>query len=381
MSRELINNEPHIVKKDDWGPWGNNDDSSPSKPEKKSPSVKKPENLFSYRRRNSSNGGGNNGGDNFSFDFAQNKKMIVFSILIAFGLWAASGFYMLNPDEEGIVQHFGKYDRTEGSGFHYHLPWPFETLTKLPVTHIHRVDIGIMKNNKPSFKSDRLSKEENLMLTGDENIVEASFSVFWLIEDSKYFLFKVREPKKTIKAAAESVIRDVIGQTPISVILTEGRGKIEQDIKAKLQDLMADYETGVLITQVQLQAANPPEQVLAAYRDVQAAKADQERIKNEAERYRNKVVPEARGEAAKIEQEAISYKERAIAKAEGDAKRFEQVLEAYKLNPDFYKKRKHLETMEAVLKGKSKILIDPSIANKGGAGLVPYLPLDKLIKK
>jgi len=371
MTRKHPSNDPSILLKDDWGPWGNEENTTSPKPDI-SPN-KKTDNPFSYRRLS---GGG---GDNFSFNPQNSKKAVFFGIIIALVLWISSGFYTLNPEEEGIIQYFGKYDRTEGAGFHYHLPWPIETLTKLPVTRVHRIDIGIAKISKGSSLSDRLS-EDNLMLTGDENIVEASFSVFWLIENSKDFLFKVRNPQGSIKAAAESVIRDVIGQTPISVILTDGRGKIEQDIKEKLQALMVDYKTGVLITQVQLQAANPPEQVISAYRDVQAAKADQERIKNEAERYRNKIVPEARGEAAKIEQKAISFREQTLAKAQGDAMRYEQILKAYNLNPDFYKKRKYLETMEAILKGRSKVLVDPAIAKKGGAGLVPYLPLDKLKK-
>ena len=373
MSRKYPLNDPSILKKDDWGPWGNGDNKSSTS--SSGADEKETDNVFSHRRFS-----GSGDGNNFSLDPAHSKKIILLSAIIALVLWVASGFYTLNPEEEGIVQYFGKYDRTEGAGFHYHLPWPFETLTKLPVTRVHRIDIGLAKNIKDGFSNDRLSKEDNLMLTGDENIVEASFSVFWLIENSKDFLFKVRDPQGSIKAAAESVIRDVIGQTPISVILTDGRGKIEQEIKEKLQALMKDYKTGVLITQVQLQAANPPEQVISAYRDVQAAKADQERIKNEAERYRNKIVPEARGEAARIEQKAISFKEQTLAKALGDAMRYEQILKAYNLNPDFYKKRKYLETMEAVLKGKSKVLVDPSVAQKGSAGLVPYLPLDQLKK-
>lgn len=341
----------------------------------------KPASIFSHPKFGGGGRGGGGGGSlPFNFD-SLNPRMIFLAGAALLFLWLLSGFYVVNNEEEGIVLFLGKYDRTEPPGIHYHLPWPLETVTKLAVTRVHRLDIGVssLKRDGRGRGLSATANDETLMLTGDENIVEASFSVFWLINNGRDFLFKVKDPEQTIRAAAESVIREVIGQTPISIILTEGRGKIEQDIRSKLQALMNAYAVGVQITQVQLQSANPPEQVIAAYRDVQAAKADQERLKNEAETYRNKVVPEARGEAAKIEQEAIAHRERVTAKAQGEAERFNLLLEAYSKNPDLFKRRLHVETLEHILKGKQKIVIDGAVVGKNGS-MVPYLPLDKLTR-
>jgi len=241
------------------------------------------------------------------------------------------------------------------------------------------MDIGFRSGSDSGFSSAGVADvpEESLMLTGDENIVNIDFSVFWVIKNAGNFLFKIQDPATTVKAAAETAMREVIAKSKLQSILTEGRSKIENETRDIAQSLLDEYESGIQITQVQTQKADPPDQVIDAFRDVQAARADMERAKNEAEAYQNDVIPRARGEAAKILQEAEAYKKQVVAAAEGEASRFLAIYTEYAKAKVVTQERMYLETMEKVLADIDKVIIDKN----AGSGVVPYLPLPELTKK
>jgi len=292
-------------------------------------------------------------------------------------VWAFSGLYRVLPDEQGVVLRFGKFVSTTQPGLNYHIPYPVETVLTPKVTKVNRIDVGFRSASDSGRTSgiDDVS-EESLMLTGDENIVNIDFSVFWVIKDAGQFLFKIQSPVETVKAAAETAMREVIAKSKLQSILTEGRSKIEIETQEIAQSLLDEYESGIQITQVQTQKADPPDEVIDAFRDVQAARADMERAKNEAEAYQNDVIPRARGEAAKILQEAEAYKKQVVAAAEGEASRFIAIYNEYAKAKQVTQERMYLETMEKVLADIDKVIID----RKAG-GVVPYLPLPELSKK
>jgi membrane protease subunit HflK len=298
--------------------------------------------------------------------------------LVAVGVWLASGFYTVQPEQLGIVLRFGKYVRDAEPGLRYHLPAPIERALKPNVTRENRVEVGFRSVQEGRAVSSRDLAEESLMLTGDENIVDIGFTVFWKIKDAKRFLFGVREPEALVKVAAESAMREVVGQTPIQQALTEGRDKIEVDTATLLQKLLDNYGAGIEIRRVQLLAVDPPAQVVDAFNDVQRARADRERLRNEAEAYRNDIIPRARGDAERLLQEAQAYREEVTNRAQGDAKRFQSVYQAYLANKDVTAQRMYLETMEQVLKNTNKVILDRAEA---GQGVVPYLPLPELKPK
>ena len=281
------------------------------------------------------------------------------------------------PDEQGVVLRFGKFTSTTQPGLNYHIPYPVETVLTPKVTKVNRIDVGFRSASDSGRTSgiDDVS-EESLMLTGDENIVNIDFSVFWVIKDAGKFLFKIQSPVVTVKAAAETAMREVIAKSKLQSILTEGRSKIEIETQEIAQSLLDEYESGIQLTQVQTQKADPPDEVIDAFRDVQAARADMERSKNEAEAYQNDVIPRARGEAAKILQEAEAYKKQVVAAAEGEASRFLAIYNEYAKAKRVTQERMYLETMEKVLADIDKVIID----RKAG-GVVPYLPLPELSKK
>jgi membrane protease subunit HflK len=223
----------------------------------------------------------------------------------------------------------------------------------------------------------RAVPEESLILTGDENIVDINFVVFWRIKDALKYLFSIQNPEITVKDVAESAMREIVGQSDIEPILTEARAKTEFDVQQLMQKILDSYGAGVLVTQVQLQKVDPPQQVIDAFRDVQAARADQERLQNEAQAYANRIIPEARGEAEKILQGAQGYRDRIIAEAKGQADRFLKVYEQYKKAPEVTRKRIFIETMEKVLGDTDKVIVD----DKAGPGVVPYLPLSEFNKR
>jgi len=305
------------------------------------------------------------------------SKPIILGIVFIIVIWAFSGLYRVLPDEQGVVLRFGKFVSTTQPGLNYHIPYPVETVLTPKVTKVNRIDIGF-RSASDSGRTSGIGDvaEESLMLTGDENIVNIDFSVFWVIKDAGQFLFKIQSPVETVKAAAETAMREVIAKSKLQSILTEGRSKIEIETQEIAQSLLDEYESGIQITQVQTQKADPPDEVIDAFRDVQAARADMERSKNEAEAYQNDVIPRARGEAAKILQEAEAYKKQVVAAAEGEASRFLAIYNEYVKAKRVTQERMYLETMEKVLADIDKVIID----RKAG-GVVPYLPLPELTKK
>ena len=309
---------------------------------------------------------------------ASGGKPIVFGLVILLIIWALSGLYRVLPDEQGVVLRFGKFVNTTQPGLNYHLPFPVESVLTPKVTKVNRMDIGFRSERDTGFGASGVADvpEESLMLTGDENIVNIDFSVFWVIKDAGHFLFKIQDPATTVKAAAETAMREVIAKSKLQSILTEGRSKIEIETQEIAQSLLDEYESGIQITQVQTQKADPPDEVIDAFRDVQAARADMERSKNEAEAYANDVIPRARGEAAKILQEAEAYKKQVVAAAEGEASRFLAIYTEYAKAKEVTQERMYLETMEKVLADIDKVIID-----KKAGGVVPYLPLPALTKK
>jgi modulator of FtsH protease HflK len=296
-------------------------------------------------------------------------------VIIGIALWLASGFYRVQPDEQGVVLRFGQWVKTTNPGLNWRLPSPIESVLTPKVTRINSLDIGF--RSAPDIRGGRGRSvgEEGLMLTGDENIVDIQYTVFWKINDAGKFLFNIASPEATVKAAAESAMREVIGQMAAQFALAEGRTQIEVNTVKLLQKILDDYGAGVLITQIQLRTIDPPSQVLDAFRDVQRAKADRERARNEAEGYRNDIVPRARGEAQRLIQEADAYRQQVEAQANGEAQRFVSVYDAFKKAPDVTRQRLYLETMEQVLRGNSKYIIDQAA---GGQGVLPYLPLSDL---
>jgi modulator of FtsH protease HflK len=302
--------------------------------------------------------------------------LVVLALIV---VWMLSGFYRVNTDEQGVVLRFGKFVYLTQPGLNYHWPYPIETALTPKVTRVNRADIGIrlLEDQRRGGTTPRDVPAESLMLTGDENIVDVQFSVFWVIGNAPDFLFNVQQPEGTIKAVAESAMREVIGRNQIQPILTGARAAIENSVHELIQKTLDEYKSGVRITQVQLQKVDPPQQVIDAFRDVQAARADAERLQNEAQAYANRVVPEARGDAARVIQAAEAYRERTVFDARGQADRFLKIYDEYAKAPEVTRRRMYLETMERVIGGADKILVDPS-TSKGGNGVVPYLPLGEL---
>jgi modulator of FtsH protease HflK len=301
--------------------------------------------------------------------------VVVMAAIVAFYAFT----FRVNPDELGVVMQFGKPTRQEPPGLHFRLPYPIEEVRLPKVTRQNIIEVGMRSGaGARGFTGGvRDVPEESLMLTGDENIVDVDFVVFWRIKDAQAYLFNIQNPEVTVKEVAESAMREVVGQNNIQPILTEARQKTEQAVQKLMQDILDYYRAGIRVDQVQLQKVDPPAQVIDAFRDVQAARADQERLQNEAFSYANRVVPEARGEAERILQGAIAYKEQTVAEANGQTARFLKVYEEYKKAPEVTRRRMYLETMERVFSGTDKIILD----SKSGQGVVPFLPLDQLQKR
>jgi membrane protease subunit HflK len=303
-------------------------------------------------------------------------------LLAAIVVWGFSGFFRVEPDELGVVLRFGKYIRDAKPGLNYHLPYPIESALIPKITRVNRFDVG-MRLVEDSRRGTILRDmpKEHIMLTGDENIVDINFSVFWLIKPGGVsdYLFNIENPEGTVKTVAESAMREVVGRSQIEPILTGARQAIEGGAHALMQSTLDRYGSGIQVTQVQLQKVDPPAQVIDSFRDVQAARADAERAQNEAETYANRVVPEARGRVAQITQAAEAYREQTVAEAKGQTARFLKVYEEYEKAPDVTRQRMYLETMERLFSGTDKIILDTGSGN--GAGAVPYLPLDELTRR
>lgn len=301
-------------------------------------------------------------------------QAIMVALVVLIGLWLASGFYMVGTDQVGVVMRFGAFHRTEMPGLRYHLPSPVEDVLLPVVTSQNEIQVGFRKVSRGSDDTRSLP-QESLMLTQDENIINVEFTVFWRVGDVSSYLFEIRSPQSTIKMAAESVMREVIGQNKLQFALTEGRSQIAEDARKRLQALMDEYKAGIIVTQINLQKVSAPEDVKAAFQDVVNARLDMERFQNQAAAHVNKVIPDAKGQAAKLIQEAMAYRDRKIAIAKGEADRFKEVLAAYNASRDVTSKRLYLEMMESVLGNASKIITDKS------SGSFPLYPLQDAMRK
>ena len=301
-------------------------------------------------------------------------RTILFVVLAAILVWFAWGtFYTVQPNEVGINLVFGKYTGKTAAGLNTNWPWPIGSVTKVPVWDQQITEVGYRSLSNADVP------EESQMLTGDKNIVDVHFRVNWQIDPAKPedYVFNILSPRETVKAVAESIMREVVGLKTIDGILTTDRAAVEADVQKRMQDLLNEYRAGVLVKQVQLQSVDAPSEVISAYRDVTAAQQDQQRQVNEAETYANKVVPEAEGGASRIVAEANAYREQTILDAKGQTARYNQIHEQYKKAPGVTRERMYLETMERVLGPMDKTIVDTN----GLSPPVPYIALDALQPK
>jgi modulator of FtsH protease HflK len=323
------------------------------------------DNIFTKKRKGQFNF------DDFNFDF--NGKVVALALAALFAIWMASGIYEVKEGEQAIVIRFGKFHRTGIPGLNYHIPSPIEKIIIEKVDQSRRVEIGYRSTGVARIGgavSSRDVTSESLMLTGDENIIELNVDAMWHINDLKKYTFNIESPNETVKAAAESAIREVIGNTTITSVLSNQKQAIAIKIEELMQQILDQYESGVEIEQVKLLRAEPPKEVIAAYRDVQTAKADKEKVINESEAYMNDILPRARGESAKIMQEAEGYKAEVIAKAQGNASRFNAIYKQYIDNKDVTKNRLYLEAIESILQNSDKVIM-------GGDGMLPHMAVNQ----
>ncbi len=297
------------------------------------------------------------------------KGAIKLFVLLILVLYLATGIYIVQPNEQGVIRRFGKFIRLDSPGLHYHLPYPFESAVTPSVTEVKRIEIGFrtVRNGYVDVP------EEALMLTGDENIVSAESIVQYRIKNAADYLFNIIEPEQTVKNAAEAALRQVIGSRKIDDALTEGKYEIQEESKILIQELLDSYQSGIVVIAVQLQDVNPPEEVSSAFKDVASAKEDKSKFINEAEGYYNDVIPDARGEAVEITKKAEGYKIERIRKAEGDVAKFNQILAEYKKGKEVTKYRLYIETMESILPKMKKYIME----NGDDNSLLKFLPLSE----
>ena len=345
------------------------------------------EKLQEKRQRQSKGGGG--GGrptppdlgefmkkfQNFKNLKSPGLKLVIALVVL---LWLASGFYIVRPDEVGVVQRFGAYVRTTQSGPHYHLPTPIESVKTPKVTEVKRVEIGFRSRDTGAgmgLSGFREVPEESLMLTGDENLVNVQFIVQYQIKEAQNYLFNIQQQQKTVKDAAEASMRDVIGSNQIDAVLTAEKFEVQSQTKEILQRILDSYDSGIRVTAVKLQDVHPPQQVSDAFKDVASAREDKSKLINRAMGYRNEILPKARGRVASILNAAEAYKETTIRKAKGDSDRFEKLLAEYRQATEVTRERLYLEAMESVL---NQVRSTYLLSQESAGSVVPYLPLDQL---
>jgi len=297
---------------------------------------------------------------------------ILAAVILVF--WGVSGFYRVEPDEEGVELLFGRYVKTTTSGLNYWFPAPIGEVIRPKVTQTNQETIGF----RGTGTNVREMPAESHVLAGDQNIVDIQFVVQWRIRDAGEFLFNLRDPQGTVKVAAESALREVVGRNPLQATMTNQRDQIAQQSRELLQQIMDGYKAGVTILDLRIQKADPPKEVIDAFNDVQRAKQDEERLRNEALAYRNDIVPRAKGEAARMVQNATAEKEKLVKEGEGEAARFTAFYQTYVANKDITARRMYLEAMQDVLSKANKVIIDDKAR---GSGVVPYLPLPEIQKK
>ena len=392
-----------------WGQWQGSNDNDPQKPKSRPTGnqgkkldkdiddqidemmQKGQEFLKNFFSKGGGNGGDNkNNGKNPNNSGNGSGKSIFGLILMGLAvLWLSSGVYKINSDENGLVLYFGKFASVSTPGLNYHLPAPFGKVIKKSVTQVNTEEFGFSSGSnstRNSFSNSfsgraqniSASKGDNLMLTGDENIVDIDFQIQWQISDIKDFIFNLEDPELAIKKSADSSMREIIARTPIADALSDGKRRIEQEAKILLQQMLDSYGAGVKVVLVQMRRVDPPSQVIDAFRDVQTAKADKEREINQAEAYSNDIIPRAKGEAAQITEKANAYKEEVVADAEGQAQRFEKIYNQYVRARRVTRKRMYLENMEKIYADIDKIIVDKNISKTGA---VPFLPLNNLKNK
>ena len=307
------------------------------------------------------------------------KTGISLLVVVALILWLTTGIYRVDQGERGVELLFGKFASETQAGLHFWFPTPIGSVTTRKVDRTNTISIGFRAaGGTGNMATIRDVSEESLMLTGDQNIIDIDFVVQWRIKNLRDYLFNIREPEGTTKIAAESAIREVIGQTTLEDALSKGRQLVEDKTKSVLQKILDGYGAGIFVAEVKMQKVEPPQPVIDAFNDVQRARQDKDRQQNEADAYRNDIIPKAEGEAARLVQEATAYREQLVKEAEGEAKRFLSVYEAYKTGKKVTIQRLYLERMQEVMKDSEKIIIDNS---KGGQGVVPYLPLPEIKKR
>ncbi len=348
--------------------WGNKDNRKNSGPPDLDELWRRVNQRLNGMFGNKDSGGGSGGGDGFSSGGLPGGGNLVGLLAGVLALvWVASGFYIVDTGQRGVVLRFGKYVETTEPGPRWHLPWPVESREIVNVDQVRTVEIGYRNNVKSKVL------KESLMLTDDENIIDLQFAVQYILKDPVEFLFINRSPEDSALQIAETAMREIVGKNKMDFVLYEGRAEIAARAKQLMQDIHDRHKTGISISQVTLQNIQPPEQVQAAFDDAVKAGQDRERLKNEAEAYSNDVVPRARGLASRLKEEAEGYKLSVIANAEGEASRFAQIFAEYQKAPQVTRQRLYLDTMQTVMNNTSKILVD----QKGGNSLL-YLPLDKL---
>ncbi len=357
-------NEPGNDKKDPWS--GRGDQKGPPDLDEAIRSLQEKLGKFF------GGGNGDNEGSPRNFSSGASMKSLGFLAGGAVILWGLSGFYIVDEGNHGVETRFGKYIATTQSGLNWHLPAPIERVDIVNVKQQRFIEVGYRSSGGDQVTA--VSKEA-LMLTKDENYVDVRLAVQYQVKDAKEFIFNVVNPASTLKQVTESALRGVVGSSTMDFVLTQGRSEVVTLIRKEIQLVMDSYQSGVQVTSVNLQDAQPPEQVQNAFEDAIKAREDQQRLINEAEAYSNDVVPKARGAAARKLQEAEGYKEQVIAQAEGETSRFTKLLGEYVKAPDVTRKRLYIESMESVLAQTSKVLVDV----KGGNNLL-YLPLDKMVQ-
>lgn len=363
-------------RRNPWEKGGSNDDSGPQGPwggSGRGGGAGEPPDIEELLRKAQENFRNVMPGD------LNTGKIIGILVVAVAALWLASGFYTVAPGEHAVIQRFGAWSRTQAeSGLGYHFPYPIESLSKVKVNEIRLMHVGFTEISPPGASAVRRDiPEESLMLTADRNIVDLNLVIQWNIKSAEDYLFNVLDQESTIKKVAESAIREVVGQTEMFPIITSRRKEVADRTKAILQQNLDDYRSGVNITQVLIEKAEVHPDVQAAFQDVQSAKQDGEDVQNQAEAYRQDILPKARGRAIQMGQDAEAYKQSAIARASGDAQRFNSVYEAYLGGQDVTRERIYLETMETVLRNANKIILD----GEAGNNVVPYLPLNELERK
>ena len=351
-----------------WGKRGGKNDGPPDLDEILRKFNQKLSSLFGQKNSNNGSDGGGTGGSGAP-SAAMMGGVFVLGLGLAISFWLASGFYIVQEGTRGVELRLGKYSQTTQAGLRWRWPYPIETNEIVNVSQVEAVEIGHRNNQKTKVK------EEALMLTQDQNIVDVQFAVQYTLKSPEEFLFNNKDPKEAVRQVAETAMREIVGKSKMDFVLYEGRGDIAARTKLLMQQILDRYKTGIQISIVNLQNAQPPEQVQNSFDDAVRAKQDRERLKNEGEAYANDILPRARGAAARLLEEANGHKQRVIANAQGDASRFSQVLTEYDKAPGVTRERLYLDTMQQVMQSTTKVVVD----QKGGNSLL-YLPLDKLMQ-